>query len=76
MVWVSAAGLFLFFVNMLFSGMDTRSASNEKESLMQEINSLKAKMFDLQDANKSVQAASTTSDSADDLTKNKPEQED
>ncbi|QSE98913.1 hypothetical protein [Fulvivirga lutea] len=50
MVYVSAIGMILFFVNVLISGLDARSHSKEKSALEQEVNALKAKMFDLQEA--------------------------
>lgn len=50
MVYVSALGLVLFFINLIFSGIDARTANKEKAALEQEVNALKAKMFDLQEA--------------------------
>ena len=76
MVWVSAAGLLLFFINMIFSGMDTRSAKSEKDALNQEINALKAKMFDLQDATKPSTVVASSAEMSDDSAKNQLDQED
>lgn len=53
MVYVSAIGLVLFFINLIFSGLDARTSSKEKAALEQEVNALKAKMFDLQEATSS-----------------------
>ena len=50
MVYVSALGLILFFINLVFSGLDGRTSAKEKAALEQEVNALKAKMFDLQEA--------------------------
>lgn len=53
MVYVSALGLVLFFINLVFSGLDARTSAKEKAALEQEVNALKAKMFDLQEATSS-----------------------
>ena len=50
MVYGSALGLILFFINLVFSGLESRNHAKDKEVLEQEINALKAKMFDLQEA--------------------------
>ncbi|MEQ8575420.1 hypothetical protein [Fulvivirga sp.] len=60
MVYVSALGLVLFFINLIFSGLDARTSSKEKAALEQEVNALKAKMFDLQEATSSKRHESTT----------------
>ncbi len=52
MVYVSALGLILYFINLLFFGTEAKAAQKEKSNLEQEINALKAKMFDLQEATK------------------------
>jgi hypothetical protein len=50
MVYGSALGLILFFINLVFSGLETRNHAKDKEILEKEVNALKAKMFDLQEA--------------------------
>lgn len=60
MVYVSAAGMLLYFITLMFIGMESRSHKKEKAVLEQEINSLKAKMFDLQEATGKAKAAPTT----------------
>lgn len=59
MVYISVIGVILYFINLLFAGMDGRSHAKEKEALEQEINALKAKMFDLQEATGSKPASKT-----------------
>ncbi len=54
MVYVSVAGLVLYFINVILAGMENRNNVKEKEALQQEINGLKAKMFDLQEASSAV----------------------
>lgn len=69
MVYVSAIGLVLFFINVMISGLDGRSHTKEKETLEQEVNALKAKMFDLQEATnkpKETPAPSNSDQSASD----------
>ena len=61
MVYVSALGLVLFFINLIFSGIDARTANKEKVALEQEVNALKAKMFDLQEATSSKRHESSAS---------------
>jgi hypothetical protein len=63
MVYVSVIGLILYFINVILSGMEARSNTKEKEALQQEVNGLKAKMFDLQEASSAVRHQSTTSES-------------
>ncbi len=65
MVYVSALGLLLFFINLIFSGIDSRTSSKEKAALEQEVNALKAKMFDLQEATSSKRHESKASTEAD-----------
>ena len=65
MVYISALGLLLFFVNLVFSGIDTRTSSREKAALEQEVNALKAKMFDLQEATSSKRHESKVPTEAD-----------
>lgn len=50
MVYISIAGIILYFINLLLTGLDGRTHAKEKEALEQEVNALKAKMFDLQEA--------------------------
>ncbi|MEQ8926785.1 MAG: hypothetical protein RLO81_13280 [Fulvivirga sp.] len=49
MVYVSAIGLVLYFVNVLLLGLDAKTHEKEKFALEQEVNALKAKMYDLQE---------------------------
>lgn len=50
MIYFAVAGLILFFVDIVLITMEGRHHAKEKEKLEHEINSLKAKMFDLQEA--------------------------
>lgn len=50
MIYVAIAGLVLFFIDLVLMTMAIRSHNKEKERLEHQVNSLKAKMFDLQDA--------------------------
>ena len=52
MIYVAVAGLILFFIDIILATMEVRNHKKEKERLEHEINSLKAKMFDLQEVNK------------------------
>lgn len=64
MSWMTYAGIFgliLFIVNMMIASMDKRNRQKEKIALEQEANSYKAKMFDLQEATKSVITESKSS---------------
>lgn len=66
MVYVSIAGMLLFFIDLLLTNMEARNRKKEKEALEREINSMKAKMFDLQEATKaSVTVASAPAKTAD-----------
>lgn len=53
MIYVAAVGLLLFFIDLVLVTLEVRNHLKEKEKLEHEINSLKAKMFDLQDVRKS-----------------------
>lgn len=48
MIYVSILGLILFSIDIVLITMEARHQKKEKERLEHEINSLKAKMFDLQ----------------------------
>lgn len=50
MTYVSVAGLILFAINMILITMEVRNNKQSKEKLENEVNSMKAKMFDLQEA--------------------------
>lgn len=52
MIYVSVAGLILFFIDVIMVNMEARNHKKDKEHLEHEVNSLKAKMFDLQQASK------------------------
>lgn len=54
MIYVSVVGVILFLVDIILVTMAVRNHNKETEKLQHEINSLKAKMFDLQEATKSV----------------------
>lgn len=54
MIYVAVAGLILFFVDIVLITMEGRNYKKEKEKLEHEVNSLKAKMFDLQEATKTT----------------------
>ena len=49
-VWFSIIGMILFIINVIMISMSTRNHEKEKEKLRQEVNSYKAKIYDLQDA--------------------------
>ncbi|UII28926.1 hypothetical protein LVD15_10995 [Fulvivirga maritima] len=59
MIYVTILGLILFFVDVVLVTMTVRSHKKEKEKLEHEINSLKAKMFDLQSVSGSQRTTST-----------------
>ena len=50
LIYVAIAGLILFMTDIIWVNISERNSSKEKEKLNNEINSLKAKMFDLQEA--------------------------
>ena len=50
MIYIAILGLLLFFTMVVLITMDINSRNKEKAKLEQEVNSLKAKMFDLQEA--------------------------
>lgn len=56
MIYVSVAGLILFGINAILVSMLVKNLQKNKEKYENEINSMKAKMFDLQDANKNTSA--------------------
>lgn len=49
MTYVSVAGLILFAINMILISMEVRNNKQTKAKLENEVNSMKAKMFDLQE---------------------------
>lgn len=49
-VWFGVVGLLLFIANVIIISVSNRNHEKQEESLRQEINSLKAKIYDLQDA--------------------------
>lgn len=49
-------GLLLFVIDVIWSWIINRDSQKEKLALMQELNVLKAKLFDLQEAEKKMQA--------------------
>jgi len=58
MIYVSVVGLVLFIVNMILISMEARNHRHAKEKLENEVNSMKAKMFDLQEATASKKEVS------------------
>ena len=48
-VWLGIIGLILFIFNVIMISVATRNHHKKEEKLRQEINSLKAKVYDLQD---------------------------
>lgn len=64
MVYVSIAGLILFIINIIMITMSFRSFNKETERMLKEVNGMKAKMFDLQEASHSstTTAINTTSE--------------
>jgi hypothetical protein len=66
MVYGSALGLVLFFINLIFSGLEARNHAKDKEVLEQEVNALKAKMFDLQEATSAVRHESKVVENSED----------
>jgi len=59
MIYVSVAGLILFGINMILASMETKNSKKGKEKLENEINSMKARMYDLQEAAASTTAATS-----------------
>ncbi|MBL3656765.1 hypothetical protein [Fulvivirga sediminis] len=59
MIYVTILGLILFFIDVVLITMEVRSHKKEKERLEHEINSLKAKMFDLQSVSGTQRTANT-----------------
>jgi hypothetical protein len=57
MKWGAVLGLILFIADVIWNGMDTKELRKENAALNQEMNTLKAKLFDLQeDAKKASQS--------------------
>ncbi|MBL6447099.1 hypothetical protein JMN32_12325 [Fulvivirga sp. 29W222] len=54
MIYVTISGLILFFIDIVLISMEARTQKKAKEKLEHEVNSLKAKMFDLQEATRSA----------------------
>lgn len=50
--WITLFGLLLLITDVIWTFTVTRSTSKEKAALTQELNMLKAKLFDLQEASK------------------------
>lgn len=61
MIYVSILGLILFGINMLLVAMEGRSKKKELGTMEKEVNSMKAKMFDLQEATHSAPVDNTDS---------------
>lgn len=61
-VWFGIVGLVLFVINVILISASTRHHSKKEEGLRQEINSLKAKMYDLQDAKGTTSSTPKTLD--------------
>ena len=59
MIYVAVVGLLLFFIDIILISMAVRTYNKEKEKLEREVNSLKAKMFDLQEATGSASSRRT-----------------
>ena len=71
MIYISIAGLVLFGINMLLMAMEGKSKNKEIQNMEKEVNSMKAKMFDLQEATQSV--SHNVSDNAGDTGEEKSE---
>lgn len=56
--WLTLFGLVLLLIDVIWYWMDQRTYSKEKATLVQENNTLKAKLFDLQEAAKKQVTAS------------------
>lgn len=63
MVYVSIIGLILFSINMVMATMGNRARVKEVGYMEKEVNIMKAKMFDLQEATQNV--TTTTIDTTD-----------
>jgi hypothetical protein len=50
--WITLVGLLLWITDLLWSFMLDRSAAKERIALGKELNTLKAKLFDVQEASK------------------------
>lgn len=59
-VWFAVLGMLLFIINVIMISLSTRSHKKSEEKLRQEINSLKAKVYDLQDVSASSRSSITT----------------
>lgn len=62
MTYVSVAGLILFGVNMILVYMEARNFSHTKKKLEGEVNSWKAKLYDLKEAGDAKSKESTSAD--------------
>ena len=62
MTYAAVFGLVLFGINMLLISMEARSFKSKMDKLENEKNSLKAKMFDLQEASSAKPAPTTSND--------------
>lgn len=58
-VWFAIIGMILFVINVVMITSSTSHHTKKEEGLRQEINSLKAKMYDLQDARKTSASPTT-----------------
>lgn len=58
-VWFAVLGLLLFIINVIIISVSTRNHEKQEEKLRQEINSLKAKVYDLQDVKKPTGPSTT-----------------
>lgn len=61
-VYVAVLGLVLFGINMLIYAMLSRSKKKELAVMDKEVNSMKAKMFDLQEATESLKSSVVETD--------------
>ncbi|MTI23017.1 hypothetical protein E1176_18445 [Fulvivirga sp. RKSG066] len=59
MIYAAVAGMILFIINMVIITMEVRNHKQKKEKLENEVNSLKAKMFDLEHASSTPAATSS-----------------
>jgi len=65
MTYVSVAGLILFGINMVLISMESKNARKVKEKLENEVNSTKAKMYDMQGSKPSSPEKSTNEEKED-----------
>jgi hypothetical protein len=59
--WITLFGLVLFITDVLWARSANKKSEAEKSTLNQELNMLKAKLFDLQEAAKSTAASQSNS---------------